>query len=62
LKWTPRRTPREDTPWTVLIDAVFQFIGEWTQDPESLIRPDGKAPALPGESLNPNTLSASTLA
>jgi hypothetical protein len=31
-------------------------------NPESLIRPDGKASALPGESLNPNILSASTLA
>jgi hypothetical protein len=40
--------PREDTSWKVLIDAGFQFIGEWTQDPESLIRLDAKAPALPG--------------
>jgi hypothetical protein len=40
--------PREDTSWKVLIDAGFQFIGEWTQDPESLIRLDAKAPPLPG--------------
>lgn len=40
--------PREDTAWTVLTEAGFQFIGEWTQDPESLIRLDAKAPALPG--------------
>jgi hypothetical protein len=40
--------PREDTSWKVLIDAGFQFIGEWTQDPESLIGLDAKAPALPG--------------
>ena len=36
--------PREDTAWTVLTDAGFQFIGEWTQDPESQIRLDTKAP------------------
>jgi hypothetical protein len=40
--------PREDTAWTVLTDAGFQFIGEWTQDPESQIRLDAKAPAVPG--------------
>lgn len=40
--------PREDTSWNVLTDAGFQLIGEWTQDPESLIRLDAKAPALPG--------------
>ena len=40
--------PREDTAWTVLTDAGFEFIGEWTQDPESLIRLDAKAPASPG--------------
>ncbi|MGA9670854.1 MAG: GIY-YIG nuclease family protein [Terracidiphilus sp.] len=40
--------PLVDTSWKVLIDAGFQFIGEWTQDPESLIRLDAKAPALAG--------------
>lgn len=40
--------PREDTSWKLLVDAGFQFIGEWTRDPESLIRLDAKAPALPG--------------
>ncbi len=40
--------PREDTSWKVLIDAGFQCIGEWSQDPESLIRLDAKAPAQPG--------------
>jgi hypothetical protein len=40
--------PREDTAWTVLTEAGFQCIGEWTQDPESLIRLDAKAPVLPG--------------
>jgi hypothetical protein len=40
--------PREDTSWTVLTEAGFQFIGEWTQDPESLLRLDAKAPSSPG--------------
>jgi hypothetical protein len=40
--------PREDTSWTVLTDAGFQYIGEWTQDPESLLRLDAKAPSAPG--------------
>lgn len=40
--------PREDTSWKVLTDAGFEFIGEWTQDPESVIRLDAKAPTLPG--------------
>jgi hypothetical protein len=40
--------PREDTSWKVLTDAGFQLLGEWTQDPESLIRLDSKAPASPG--------------
>lgn len=40
--------PREDTAWRVLTDAGFEFIGEWTQDPESLLRLDAKAPTLPG--------------
>jgi hypothetical protein len=40
--------PREDTSWKVLTDAGFQFLGEWTHDPESQIRLDAKAPAAPG--------------
>jgi hypothetical protein len=40
--------PREDTACTVLTEAGFQFIGEWTQDPESLLRLDAKAPTMPG--------------
>ncbi len=40
--------PREDTSWKVLTDAGFQFLGEWTHDPESLLRLDAKAPASPG--------------
>lgn len=40
--------PMEDVAWTVLTGAGFEYIGEWTQDPESLIRLDAKAPASPG--------------
>ena len=40
--------PREDTSWAVLTEAGFEFIGEWTHDPESLLRLDAKAPAAPG--------------
>lgn len=40
--------PREDTSWKVLIDAGFQFLGEWTHDPESLLRLDAKASTAPG--------------
>jgi hypothetical protein len=40
--------PREDTSWTVLTQAGFKFIGEWTQHPESLIRLDANAPTSPG--------------
>jgi hypothetical protein len=40
--------PREDAAWTILTDAGFQFIGEWTQDPESQISLDTKAPTVPG--------------
>lgn len=40
--------PREDTSWTVLTDAGFQLLGEWTHDPESLLRLDAKAPTAPG--------------
>lgn len=40
--------PREDTSWTVLTEAGFQFIGEWTQDRQSLLRLDAKAPSSPG--------------
>jgi hypothetical protein len=39
---------REDTSWKVLTDAGFQFLGEWTHDPESLLRLDAKAPVAPG--------------
>ncbi len=42
------RAPREDTSWKVLTEAGFQFVGEWTRDPESLLRLDAKAPAAPG--------------
>jgi hypothetical protein len=40
--------PREATSWEVLLRAGFHFLGEWTQDPESAIRLDTKAPAQPG--------------
>jgi hypothetical protein len=40
--------PREDTSWNVLTDAGFQFIGEWTQDPESQLQLDAKTPTVPG--------------
>ena len=29
-------------------DAGLQFLGEWTHDPESLLRLDAKAPSAPG--------------
>ena len=40
--------PREDTAGEVLTNAGFQYLGEWTHDPESLIRLDAKAPTAPG--------------
>lgn len=40
--------PREDTASTVLTEAGFELIGEWTQDPESLLRLDANAPSSPG--------------
>jgi hypothetical protein len=40
--------PREDTSWKVRTDAGFQLLGEWTHDPESLLRLDAKAPTAPG--------------
>jgi hypothetical protein len=40
--------PREDTSWEVLTDAGFQYLGEWTRDPDSLIKLDAKAPTAPG--------------
>jgi hypothetical protein len=40
--------PREDTSSEVLLEGGFQFLGEWTLDPESLIRLDAKAPTAPG--------------
>lgn len=39
---------REDTSWEVLTDAGFEFLGEWTCDPESLLHLDAKAPVAPG--------------
>jgi hypothetical protein len=33
----------------VLTDAGFQFLGEWTHDPESLIRLDANGPMTFGE-------------
>jgi excinuclease UvrABC nuclease subunit len=39
---------REDTSWTTLTDAGFQYLGEWTLDAESIIQLDAKAPAKPG--------------
>jgi hypothetical protein len=39
--------PREDTSWKVLTDAGFQFLGEWTHDPESLLQLDAKASGAP---------------
>ena len=40
--------PREDTSWTVLTDAGFQYLGEWTHNPDSILQLDAKAPAAPG--------------
>jgi hypothetical protein len=40
--------PREDTSCEVLIQGGFQFLGEWTHDPESTIKLDAKAPNVPG--------------
>jgi hypothetical protein len=40
--------PREDTSWTVLTGAGFQFLGEWSHDPASLLKLDARAPAAPG--------------
>jgi hypothetical protein len=34
--------------WSVLTEAGFEFIGEWTHDPESLLWLDAKAPSAPG--------------
>jgi hypothetical protein len=42
------RAPSEDTSWEVLLRAGFQFLGEWTADPDSRIRLDAKAPMEPG--------------
>jgi hypothetical protein len=39
---------RENTSGKVLTDAGFQLLGEWTQDPNSLLRLDAKAPTAPG--------------
>ena len=40
--------PRVDTSWDVLTDAGFQFLGEWTREPESALRLDSEAPMSPG--------------
>jgi len=40
--------PREDTSWKVLTDAGFALLGEWTHDPDSLLRLDARAPSAPG--------------
>jgi hypothetical protein len=45
---SPSLPPREDTAWTVLTEAGFECIGEWTHDPESLLKLDAKAPSSPG--------------
>ena len=34
--------------WTFLTDAGFQLLGEWSHDPESLLKLDAMAPALSG--------------
>jgi hypothetical protein len=39
---------REGTSWKVLTDAGFQYLGEWTHDPASLLKLDAKAPTVPG--------------
>ena len=39
---------REVTSWDVLLRAGFQLLGQWTQDTESAIKLDAKAPAEPG--------------
>jgi hypothetical protein len=40
--------PREDTSWTVLTDAGFVLLGEWTHKSNSLLMLDAKAPNAPG--------------
>jgi hypothetical protein len=40
--------PREDTAWTVLTESGFQYLGDWTLDPENAIRLEAKAPTVPG--------------
>jgi hypothetical protein len=40
--------PTEDTSWEVLRNAGFQFLREWTRDPQSVLRLDAKAPVEPG--------------
>ena len=40
--------PRVDTSWDVLTHAGFQFLGEWTREPESTLRLDSNAPMSPG--------------
>jgi hypothetical protein len=40
--------PREDTSWTILTESGFQYLGDWTLDPESALRLEAKAPSAPG--------------
>lgn len=40
--------PRAPTSWELLLRAGFQFVGEWTQDPESAIKLDATAPLQAG--------------
>jgi hypothetical protein len=40
--------PREDTSWNVLLEAGFLYLGEWTHEPDSLLRLEGAAPSVPG--------------
>jgi hypothetical protein len=40
--------PREDTSWEVLTQAGFQFLGEWTGNPDGTILLHAPAPSAPG--------------
>ncbi len=39
---------REVTSWKVLWQAGFRFVGEWTHDPNNVIKLDVEAPVEPG--------------
>jgi hypothetical protein len=45
---TQASAPPVPTSWEVLLRAGFQFVGEWTHDPESVIKLDATAPQQPG--------------